>query len=74
MCLGIPAKVVEIKGTRAIVDVMGAVTEISTEFVKDIKPGDYVIVHAGCAIEVLDEDEAKKTLDMFRELEELSNG
>ena len=74
MCLGVPAKVVEIRGTRASVDVMGATTEISIEFLKDVKPGDYVIVHAGCAIQILDEDEAVNTLELFRELEEFANG
>ncbi|MEN6316661.1 MAG: HypC/HybG/HupF family hydrogenase formation chaperone [Clostridiaceae bacterium] len=73
MCLGVPAKVVEIKGTMASVDVLGAVTDVSIAFVNGVKPGDYVIVHAGCAIQILDEDEASKTLELFRELEDLAD-
>lgn len=74
MCLGVPARVIEIKGGSASVEVMGAVTEVRIDFVKDLKPGDYVIVHAGCAIQKLDEEESRKTLELFRELKELGNG
>ncbi len=67
MCLGIPAKVLEVKGDRAIVDFGGVRREISVAFVK-AKPGDYVIVHAGFAIEKLKKHEAEEILKELREI------
>ncbi len=68
MCLGIPMKVLKIEGERAIAEVGGAEREISIALLEDLKIGDYVIVHAGFAIEKLDEKEAIETLDMIREI------
>ena len=69
MCLAIPAKVVEIIDEKhARVEVGGTTSRnISTGLVK-IKVGDYVIVHAGCAIEILEEEDALKTLNDFKEI------
>ncbi|MHC1610965.1 MAG: HypC/HybG/HupF family hydrogenase formation chaperone [Candidatus Methanospirareceae archaeon] len=73
MCLGIPAKVVEISrgedGVRrkAKADFGGVSREIDISLV-DVKIGDYVIVHAGFAIEIIDEREAEETLELWREL------
>jgi len=55
MCLGIPMKVLNIEGERAIAEIGGAEKEISIALVDDLKVGDYVIVHAGFAIENLDD-------------------
>ena len=58
MCVGLPAKIMTIKGGSAIVDAQGAKREISTELLYDLEPGDYVMVHAGIAIaKIQDEDE-----------------
>lgn len=73
MCLGIPGKIIKIENKTGIVDVMGASREISTEFLKDLKIGDYVLIHAGCAIQKLDEEEALNTLEIFKELKEITN-
>ncbi|MDI6855383.1 MAG: HypC/HybG/HupF family hydrogenase formation chaperone [Candidatus Thermoplasmatota archaeon] len=67
MCLGIPAKVVEIRGNRAKVDFGNTFREINISLV-DVKKNDYVIVHAGYAIQKLDEKEAKETLRLFDEI------
>lgn len=68
MCLGIPMKVLKIAGERALVDIGGSEKEISIALLDDLKVGDYVIVHAGFAIQRLDEKEALETLDIIREI------
>ena len=71
MCLAIPGQVISIKGTSAVISVMGVLKEVSIELLKEVKVGDYLIVHAGCAISILDEQEALKTLRLFEELGEV---
>lgn len=69
MCLGIPAKVIEVNESKqGKVDYLG--TKIKTNFslLEDIRSGDWVIVHAGFAISVLDEEEAQETLSLLREM------
>ncbi|MGQ9619254.1 MAG: HypC/HybG/HupF family hydrogenase formation chaperone [Candidatus Aminicenantia bacterium] len=68
MCLGIPMKVVRIEGDRAFAELGGSEKEISIALLEDLKVGDYVIVHAGFAIEKLDEKEALETLELIREI------
>jgi hydrogenase expression/formation protein HypC len=68
MCLSIPARVVEIDGNTAKVDLGGMLREISTDLCPDVAPGEYVLVHAGFAIQKVDEGEARRTLDLLREL------
>jgi len=66
MCLGYPGKVVEINGCYAKVDFGGVVKDnVLISFV-DAKVGDYVIVHAGFAIQVVSEEEAKKMLEFWK--------
>ena len=70
MCLAIPGKIIEIDANKqhAMVDYGdGTKRQVNINLV-DVKIGDYVLVHAGFAIEVLEEEEAKKTLDLFREM------
>lgn len=71
MCLGLPAKVVSIDGNSGNVEMMGVTNKISIELLENVKVGDYVLVHAGCAIQVLDEEEALRTIDIFNEIKEL---
>ncbi len=68
MCLGIPVKVLEIDGQTAVVEVGGARRDVSLLLLEDVRPGDWVILHAGFAIQKLDEEEAEKTLALLREL------
>ena len=68
MCLGIPVKVIQVDGQSAVVDVGGARREISLLLLDDVKPGEWVILHAGFAIQKMDEGEAEKTLALLREL------
>jgi hydrogenase expression/formation protein HypC len=69
MCLGIPAKVVEINDSNlGKVDYLGTKVKTNFSLVDTIQVGDWVIIHAGFAIARLDEEEAKETLDMLREI------
>lgn len=67
MCLAVPAEVKSIEGHMATVD-FGGVTRTANVSLVDAKVGDYVIVHAGYAIQLLDKEEAEKTLELFREI------
>jgi hydrogenase expression/formation protein HypC len=68
MCLAIPGKVIEKDGDAAVVEVFGVTRRVSINFVPTVALGDYVMLHAGCAIEVMDVEEAERTLELFAEL------
>jgi hydrogenase expression/formation protein HypC len=73
MCLAVPAKVIQKSGDTAKVDFgEGTIREVNVALV-DVNVGEYVIVHAGFAIEVLDEAEAKETLSLWNEILSNSN-
>jgi hydrogenase expression/formation protein HypC len=71
MCVALPGKVIEVTGTVAVVDFNGNKVRAEAGLV-EVKPGDYALVHAGLIIQVLDDREAKNMLDLFAELEEVS--
>lgn len=68
MCLAIPAKLVEINENQGKVDLGGALVTVGLDLLDNFKIGDYLIIHAGFALERLDEDEAKIRLELFDEL------
>ncbi|HEY5765790.1 MAG TPA: HypC/HybG/HupF family hydrogenase formation chaperone [Candidatus Deferrimicrobiaceae bacterium] len=68
MCLGIPAQVVSVAGESATVEVGAARREVSVILLDGVKPGEWVILHAGFAIQKLDPEEAEKTLALLREI------
>ena len=71
MCLAVPSKIVEINNLLATVDVYGARKEISLLLLpEEAKIGDYVLVHAGFAIQKVDEDAAKDALNLLKEIAE----
>ncbi|RLG02157.1 MAG: HypC/HybG/HupF family hydrogenase formation chaperone [Thaumarchaeota archaeon] len=72
MCLGIPARVVEVRETTAIVDYGGYLREVDIILQPNIKVGDYVIVHAGTIIAKIDEKEALETIKLWKELLKVS--
>ena len=72
MCLGVPMKVLSVEGDMARVEMGGVVRQASIALVEGVEVGHYVIVHAGYAIERLDEEEAQKTLELLREMEKRS--
>ncbi|MCM8777832.1 MAG: HypC/HybG/HupF family hydrogenase formation chaperone [Candidatus Omnitrophica bacterium] len=67
MCLAIPMKIIKVKGENATVECSGIVREVNIQFLNNIKKGDYVILHAGFAIEKLDKKEAEETLKIIKE-------
>lgn len=71
MCLAIPAKIISKNGDMAIVDVSGVKREASLMLCPQAKIGDYIIMHAGFAIQLLDKKDAEETLQMFSEFEKL---
>jgi hydrogenase expression/formation protein HypC len=74
MCLAIPAKIISITKNNdnlqrmARVDFSGVLKDISLAYLPEAKANDYVIVHAGLALSILDEDEAQASLTAFAEL------
>ena len=73
MCLGIPGKIVRLDGRNAVAEILGAERGISIELLGNVKMGDYVLIHAGCAIQVVDEEEALDTIKLFNELRDATN-
>jgi len=68
MCLAIPMKVVEIEGSTAVVEQEGVSRKARIDFLDGVQIGDYVLVHAGIAIERVRPDEAEETLRLIRML------
>ena len=70
MCLGVPGKIIEIKKNIAKVDVGGFLREISIELCPEVSIGEYVLIHTGFAIQKVDEEEAKETLELLKKMAE----
>jgi hydrogenase expression/formation protein HypC len=70
MCLSVPAKIVQVESNRAKAEVGGLLREISIDLCPEVAVGEYVLIHAGFAIQRLDEKEAKETLDLLAQLAE----
>lgn len=68
MCLAIPMKVAEVRGAVALVEQEGVSREVRVDFLSDLKPGEFVLVHAGLAIERIRPEEAEETLRLIRML------
>ena len=72
MCIAVPGEVVSIDGNRAKVSYHGNLVNVSIGVVAP-KIGDYVLVHAGCAIEVMSKSKAQEIIDLYNEIEELNS-
>ena len=69
MCLAIPARIVTIEeGRMASVDIMGVTRKVSLDLTPEAVEGDYVLVHAGFALQVVDEDYANETLEILKSI------
>jgi hydrogenase expression/formation protein HypC len=64
-------KVIEIKNSEGIVELGGVKREANLQLVEDVRVGDYILIHAGCAIQKLDREEAEKTLSYLRQMAEM---
>ena len=71
MCLAIPARVKSIEGVEAEVEIGGVSRKASIILTPEAKVGDYVLLHTGYAINVIDEEEAQETLKIFEEIAEI---
>jgi hydrogenase expression/formation protein HypC len=69
MCLAIPAQIISINNLSAEVDMDGVTRDISIRLTPDAKVGDYVLLHTGYAINIIDPDEAEETLRILREID-----
>ena len=67
MCLSIPAEILEINNNKAKVSVGGVIYNSSLDLIENVSVGDYVLLHAGFAIEKIDKEEAETTLNMIKE-------
>ena len=68
MCLAVPARIIERNGVVARVDIGGNVREANLALVEDAQVGDYVMLHAGFAIAIYEPAEARRTLDLWKEI------
>ena len=71
MCLAIPARIIELEKDVAVVDAMGNRFKAKTTLLPEAKIGNLVLVHAGFAISLVDEEEAKETWDVISQMNEL---
>lgn len=73
MCLGIPAKVIELYENNGLkmakVDFGGVIKEACMEYLPEVKLGDYTIIHVGFGLSILDEQEAKETMELLQQID-----
>ncbi len=68
MCIAIPGRVVEVDYPFAIVDFKGTKRKVRVDLLEDLKEGDWVLVHVGIAIQKVDEEEARKTVELLEQI------
>ena len=74
MCLAIPSKIVHMQNNMATIDVAGVKRRVSLLLLGTLRVGDWVLVHAGFAIQTIDESIARETLDVMRQAAALVEG
>ncbi len=72
MCVAVPGKIKHVEDNMALIDYDGNTVHAHAG-IADVSEGDYVLVHAGMIIQKLDEDEAVKMIELFKELEEIED-
>ncbi|MCH3972577.1 MAG: HypC/HybG/HupF family hydrogenase formation chaperone [Oscillospiraceae bacterium] len=72
MCVAFPGRVLSIDGGRAKVDFSGSLTDVNVSLV-DVKVGEYVLVHAGMALQTMGKEEAESLTDLFAEVREAAD-
>lgn len=72
MCLSIPGKVISIDNETAKVSIGGNEVEVGLQLLDDVQVGEYVLVHSGFALQRISDEEARRTLELIRELEDLA--
>ena len=69
MCLAVPMKVLKVDGDFGDAELGGIIKEVSLSLIDDVKVGDYILVHAGYAIQKIDENEALETISFLKKLD-----
>ncbi|MEG0157174.1 MAG: HypC/HybG/HupF family hydrogenase formation chaperone [Anaerovoracaceae bacterium] len=70
MCIAIPGKIISLDGNMAKAEFSGNIVSVNTGLIEP-KVGQYVLVHAGCAIEVMEKEKAEELIELFADLEEM---
>ena len=73
MCLSIPSRVISINGDKAMVSAGGTEYEASIQLLDDVEVNDYVLIHTGFAIQKISEEEAIKTFDLIKALDDIED-
>lgn len=73
MCVGVPAKIIEKKEYTALVDVMGTQMEVGIIFVPEANVGEYIIIHAGQGMSIMDEENARLSIEGWRQISDARN-
>ncbi|MBG9450715.1 hydrogenase assembly protein HypC [Cytobacillus firmus] len=68
MCIGVPSKVIKLEENRALVDVMGSKIYVGILFVPEVKINDYVLLHAGQAMTIINEEYARESIEEWRKI------
>lgn len=71
MCVGVPARVIEKNEFTAVVDVMGSTTTVGIIFIPEVDLGEYVIIHAGQAMSIIDEEYARQSVAEWRNFKDV---
>lgn len=67
MCLAVPMKVIKVNGTVGTVELSGVTMDVQLTLVPEVKVGDSVVVHAGFALSVIDEESAREAVDLWKD-------
>jgi hydrogenase expression/formation protein HypC len=73
MCLSVPAQIIKIEGQMADVSIGGALFKAGLQMVENVRVGDYILLHAGFAIQKISEKDALETINLLRELDDIEN-
>lgn len=72
MCLAVPAKIIDKKDQLAVVELSGVRRDVSLLLLPEAEVGDFVLIHAGFAMQIIDQEEAEKTNDLLKEMNGLA--
>ncbi len=70
MCVAVPCRLLKAEGPTGVAQIGGAEVQVRLDLLPEAQPGDYVLVHAGFALELVDEEAAQETLELLRQMQE----
>lgn len=68
MCLAVPGLIIDLDNYSAIIDIMGLESKVNVQLIENLKIGDYVLIHAGCAIQKIDKDYFEELQKIFQSI------